>query len=79
MRYQNRQWFYVKRPDGRVGAKHYALRESELGATLWAGVQRGEMSGEAPEPGSIALIGLGLLGLAGMRRRGARTRRQLAP
>ena len=30
MNYQNRQWFYVKRPEGRVGDEHYELRESEL-------------------------------------------------
>lgn len=35
-------------------------------------------SGEAPEPGSIALIGLGLLAIAGLRRSGARAKRQLA-
>ncbi|AMP05162.1 zinc-binding dehydrogenase family protein [Collimonas pratensis] len=32
--YQNRQWFYVKRPDGRVGNDHYELRESELEGKL---------------------------------------------
>ncbi|HWX01820.1 NADP-dependent oxidoreductase [Collimonas sp.] len=32
--YQNRQWFYVKRPDGRVGNDHYELRESELDGEL---------------------------------------------
>jgi hypothetical protein len=35
-------------------------------------------SGEAPEPGSIALTGLGLFALAGLRRNGARARRQRA-
>jgi len=34
MSYQNRQWFYVKRPEGRVSDEHYALRESELDADL---------------------------------------------
>ena len=32
--YQNRQWFYVKRPEGRVGDEHYELRESELDDNL---------------------------------------------
>ena len=32
MTYQNRQWFYVKRPEGRVGDEHYELRESLLDA-----------------------------------------------
>lgn len=35
-------------------------------------------SGQAPEPGSIALTGLGLFALAGLRRRGARAKRTLA-
>ncbi|MDN0083426.1 NADP-dependent oxidoreductase [Crenobacter sp. SG2305] len=30
----NRQWFYVKRPEGRVGPEHYELRESQLSAAL---------------------------------------------
>ena len=34
MNYQNRQWFYVKRPEGRVGDEHYELRESELDDNL---------------------------------------------
>ncbi|WP_434107814.1 NADP-dependent oxidoreductase [Paraburkholderia caffeinilytica] len=34
MSYQNRQWFYVKRPEGRVSDEHYELRESELDANL---------------------------------------------
>jgi NADPH-dependent curcumin reductase CurA len=34
MNYQNRQWFYVKRPDGRVGDEHYALRDSEINDVL---------------------------------------------
>ncbi len=34
MSYQNRQWFYVKRPEGRVSDDHYELRESELDANL---------------------------------------------
>jgi NADPH-dependent curcumin reductase CurA len=34
MNYQNRQWFYVKRPDGRVGDEHYALRDSEMNDAL---------------------------------------------
>lgn len=38
----------------------------------------GQASGEAPEPGSIALIGLGLLVIAGLRRSGARAKRQAA-
>ena len=28
--YTNRQWFYVKRPEGRVGAEHYELRETPM-------------------------------------------------
>jgi NADPH-dependent curcumin reductase CurA len=35
-KYLNRQWFYVKRPDGRVGAEHYELRESEVSGVLAA-------------------------------------------
>lgn len=35
-------------------------------------------SGEAPEPGSIALTGLGLFALAGLRRSAARAKRRLA-
>lgn len=34
MHYSNRQWFYVKRPSGRVGAEHYELRESAIDDTL---------------------------------------------
>jgi NADPH-dependent curcumin reductase CurA len=34
--FENRQWFYVKRPEGRVGREHYALRESTLDDTLAA-------------------------------------------
>jgi NADPH-dependent curcumin reductase CurA len=34
MNYKNRQWFYVKRPEGRVGDEHYALRESEMNDVL---------------------------------------------
>ena len=34
--FPNRQWFYVKRPEGRVGAEHYALREQALDGTLAA-------------------------------------------
>jgi NADPH-dependent curcumin reductase CurA len=36
MNYQNRQWIYVKRPEGRVGDEHYALRDSELSDALSA-------------------------------------------
>ncbi|HEY8026783.1 MAG TPA: NADP-dependent oxidoreductase [Burkholderiaceae bacterium] len=34
--YDNRQWFYVKRPDGRVGAEHFELRNTQLDGTLAA-------------------------------------------
>lgn len=34
MNYQNRQWIYVKRPEGRVSDEHYALRESEISDAL---------------------------------------------
>jgi NADPH-dependent curcumin reductase CurA len=34
MNYQNRQWFYVKRPDGRVSDEHYVLRDSETNDEL---------------------------------------------
>lgn len=34
MNYQNRQWVYVKRPEGRVGDEHYALRDSEISDVL---------------------------------------------
>src|ERR1700710_2869796 len=34
--YLNRQWFYVKRPEGRVGPEHYELRESEVSGVLSA-------------------------------------------
>ena len=34
MHYSNRQWFYVKRPSGRVGDEHYELRESAIDDTL---------------------------------------------
>jgi NADPH-dependent curcumin reductase CurA len=34
MNYQNRQWFYVKRPEGRVGDEHYELRDSEMNDEL---------------------------------------------
>jgi NADPH-dependent curcumin reductase CurA len=34
MNYQNRQWFYVKRPEGRVGDEHFDLRESEINDVL---------------------------------------------
>jgi NADPH-dependent curcumin reductase CurA len=30
MNYQNRQWIYATRPDGRVGDEHYVLREEEM-------------------------------------------------
>ncbi|AMP00042.1 zinc-binding dehydrogenase family protein [Collimonas arenae] len=33
-KYQNRQWFYVKRPEGRVSDDHYELRETELDGNL---------------------------------------------
>ncbi|MDL2355985.1 MAG: NADP-dependent oxidoreductase [Pseudomonadota bacterium] len=36
MSYQNRQWYYVKRPEGRVSDEHYELRDSELDARLSA-------------------------------------------
>jgi NADPH-dependent curcumin reductase CurA len=36
MNYQNRQWIYVKRPDGRVADEHYALRDSEMSDALSA-------------------------------------------
>ena len=26
--FANRQWFYVRRPEGRVGPEHYELRDS---------------------------------------------------
>ena len=29
MNYQNRQWFDISQPEGRVGAEHYALRDSD--------------------------------------------------
>ena len=32
--FDNQQWFYIKRPEGRVGAEHYELRESALPAAL---------------------------------------------
>lgn len=32
--YNLKQWFYVKRPDGRVSEQHYALRESVISPTL---------------------------------------------
>ncbi|MCW3479426.1 NADP-dependent oxidoreductase [Neisseriaceae bacterium JH1-16] len=32
--FANRQWFYVKRPEGRVGPEHYELRDSVLPAEL---------------------------------------------
>ena len=32
--YQNRQWFYIKRPTGRVSEEHYEMRESSIDATL---------------------------------------------
>jgi NADPH-dependent curcumin reductase CurA len=34
MNYQNRQWFYVKRPEGRVSDEHYVLRDSETNDEL---------------------------------------------
>jgi NADPH-dependent curcumin reductase CurA len=34
--YDNRQWFYVKRPEGRVGAEHFELRSTSLDGTLAA-------------------------------------------
>ena len=34
--YENRQWFYVKRPEGRVGAEHFELRNTPLDGTLSA-------------------------------------------
>jgi hypothetical protein len=34
--YSNRQWIYVKRPEGRVGPEHYELREEELVGNLAA-------------------------------------------
>ncbi|MEM4988155.1 NADP-dependent oxidoreductase [Collimonas sp. H4R21] len=34
--YQNQQWFYVKRPDGRVSNEHYELRATELDGNLSA-------------------------------------------
>jgi NADPH-dependent curcumin reductase CurA len=36
MHYQNRQWFYVKRPEGRVGSEHYDLRDSDISDALSA-------------------------------------------
>lgn len=35
-RFENKQWFYVKRPEGRVGEEHYELRISEIGTDLAA-------------------------------------------
>jgi NADPH-dependent curcumin reductase CurA len=32
--FDNRQWFYVKRPEGRVGPEHYALRENVVDGAL---------------------------------------------
>ncbi len=32
--FQNRQWFYTRRPTGRVGPEHYELRESTVEAAL---------------------------------------------
>jgi NADPH-dependent curcumin reductase CurA len=32
--FANRQWFYVRRPEGRVGPEHYELRDSVLPAAL---------------------------------------------
>jgi len=32
--FNNKQWFYVQRPEGRVGAEHYALRESTIDDAL---------------------------------------------
>ncbi|HTD06966.1 NADP-dependent oxidoreductase [Undibacterium sp.] len=32
--FNNRQWFYVKRPDARVGAEHYELRETAIDDVL---------------------------------------------
>lgn len=32
--FNNKQWFYVQRPEGRVGAEHYALRESAIDDAL---------------------------------------------
>ncbi len=34
--FENRQWFYVKRPEGRVGPEHYALRDNILSDALAA-------------------------------------------
>lgn len=34
--YQNRQWFYTQRPQGRVGVEHYELRESTISDELAA-------------------------------------------
>ena len=34
--FKNRQWFYVKRPSGRVSNEHYELRETELSGELAA-------------------------------------------
>lgn len=32
--FKNKQWFYVKRPAGRVSAEHYELRENDLNGDL---------------------------------------------
>lgn len=32
--FANRQWFYTRRPEGRVGPEHYELRESQLSGEL---------------------------------------------
>ncbi len=32
--FENKQWFYIKRPDGRVAEEHYELRTSEIGSDL---------------------------------------------
>ena len=32
--FANRQWFYTRRPEGRVGPEHYELRESQLDGVL---------------------------------------------
>jgi len=36
MNYQNREWIYAKRPEGRVGDEHYLLRDSEISDQLSA-------------------------------------------
>lgn len=34
--FENKQWFYVKRPEGRVGAENYELRSSQIASDLSA-------------------------------------------